>query len=77
MKVSGGLESRNRSGINIFCLIIWKIWLGCESRDLDVYFMRSNSDMLQEWSGAKLTDTNNCISKYAVDWSNITDYYQN
>ena len=30
MKVSGGVESRNRSGIDIFCWIIWKIWLGYE-----------------------------------------------
>ena len=56
---------------------MWKIWLGYESRDLNVYFMLSNSDRLQEWSGAQLTDTNNFISKYGVDRSNITDYYQN
>ena len=30
MKISGGVENINRSGINIFCSIIWKIWLGYE-----------------------------------------------
>ena len=43
--------------------------------------MRSNSDKYTSgsdtWRGAKLTHTNNYISKHGADGSNITDHYQN
>ena len=38
---------------------------------------RIQIDRLQAWRGAKLTHTNNYISKYGADRSNITDHYQN
>ena len=42
--------------------------------------MRSNSDKYASgggtWRGAKLTHTNNYISKHGADRSNITDHYQ-